>query len=279
MTTTEPTAASSVSEEFIYSSSTTELASISDDKNETNNGTSEIRNLTHNIIAPAETSTLQLDKATRDRIFFILNKRLLNSLRAPQKRRNETSTKLEDLNPSFETGLDKSIPKRTTTASTESNIILFRPTTTTYDQTELTDRSVNDRSKPKKSSKKKTNARGQISPLGNILAQFFVQAIGHNNRNNPYDISTGVSTKGDVPESNLQDFVKLWQQGANNASQKNIAGSTSVPARSNSTVTGSSIIIDVRSKDKDSTLSNFNGLKLEETLNRKIKQESNDFAK
>lgn len=59
--------------------------------------------------APAENSILELDKVKNTEFLSSSTQRLLNSLRAPQKRRNGISRKPEVLDPSFEEGSNKAI--------------------------------------------------------------------------------------------------------------------------------------------------------------------------
>lgn len=210
-------------------------------------------NLTRNIISPSESSTLQLDNAARERIFVILNRRLLNSLRNLQ---NDTNPNEQERNFYF-------FPQLSTNDSFSPNNLTIRDTV--HDA-----QTVNVTVRPKRLKSKKVNVTKQSSPLGSILAQFLMQAIGVNNKYNPYNKTTGIAITKGPEQSGLKDLIKMWTQNRNQSSNHENLVDTEV----NFNEVESSNVGD-SSTSNERTLAKLSGLKLEESLNRRIERESN----
>lgn len=217
------------------------------------NVSSQLTNLTHNTISPFESNTLQLDNNARERIFVILNKSLLNSLRNVQ---NDTYPNDQENNyflfPQINTN-DRLFPTNVTTRDTKHNFQDINQAVTV------------DRRKVKS---KKVNTSTDSSSLGNILAQFFMQAIGVNNRYNPYNSTNGVAISKNPDQGGLKDLVKIWKQNR----KQSFKGFADSSIKLNEVESSNSVEIP---RSNESTLTKLTGLKLEESLNKRIQRESN----
>lgn len=209
---------------------------------------SQLTNLTHNTLSPSESHTLQLDKDDRERIFVILNKSLLNSLRNLQNGTNQTNQENTfSLFPLI----------GSSNGLTQNNVT----TRDTMHSSQNTTKTI--------SSKKRKSKKVNKSPMGNLLTQFFMQAMGVNNRYNPYN-NNGIAVSARPDESRLQDLVAIWKQNRKQSSE-----GTDLAQRKPVMNPSQSFNPEESLKSFDSTLAKLTGLKLEESLNKRIQRDSN----
>lgn len=181
----------------------------------TSESTLQLSNLEKNLMESSEKSTLKLDNAAKERLFMILNKRLLKSLEPVHNSRRDF----------------------------DSTNTIYKKENNNYKE---------------KSAKKSASAAREISVFDKKLSRLFMRALGTTNKYNPYNTITGFSLKEKEVNSGLLNIFKMWQRRAqthgnfhNNSSDFTSAG------------------------DKSNTSLKIAGLRLEETLNRKIQEKSN----
>lgn len=202
--------------------------------------TDEKNTMADGIIQASEVSNLQLDNATRERLFVILNRRLFNTFRFQQDEQNTLPPKEEQRN--VRSPFDNNYIEHNKTIEVPKS----------FERTEV---------KPGENLIK-NRGRNEISPLGNLVAQFLMQAIGVNNKYNPYN-RNGVASNNIAKENTRQDLLSIWGEGSKGSKEHIFEHDVSGPSTS-------------RRKGREST-SKLDGLRLEDLLNMQIQREANLF--
>lgn len=215
-----------------------------------------ISNRTHNVIAPSETSSLQLDDATREKIFVILHKRFLDNIRTQKNGTNGSFPQNQEVHFNAWSSV---IPIRLN----DSNSELLSNTIT-----------KNLESSNKNTPKQRIQRKKKYKPM-NIFRNFLMKAIGINNWSTPYNPTNGIARNESGRENRNKDLLGLWRKGAWNVIQsERVPNSVKSMVKLNESLASHQPSL---KKIKESTMSKFSGLKLEETLNKRIQRESKLF--
>lgn len=221
------------------------------------------KKLPQRVIAPQELGGIQLEKATEDNMYLILNKRLLNNFQSSQDENNiipgRQSNQRNIWPPFFKENFNRSVTGDQSHVTVDDfRNVLTHAMKRNDAQAAVSSRPPQRRTKPKTRLTQKTGRPLESSSLGNILAQFFMQSVGINKTNNSHNNANGIRN-GYAQKGERSIFPNFWMQTPTNTKEPSLT----LPPYNFS----------VNRKDKENNLSRMNGLKLEETLNKRIQGE------